>query len=155
DIGGSIRVPSHFCGLFGHKPSLNLVSAAGHLPGGNRDNPGFDTLLAVAGPIARSAADLLAAIKILGGPIGYDAKAWRWQLPGPRATSLKNFRVGYVIDDPIAPPVPEMKPLLEKTISALDRAGAQLKPGWPSGFSIKALLDTYTFLLLAFLFSVT
>ena len=155
DIGGSIRVPSHFCGLFGHKPTLNLVSTQGQLPGGQRDNPGLDTLLAVAGPMARSAADLQAALKILGGPANYDAKAWKWDLPAPRATSLKNFRVGYVIDDPIAPPTPEMKSLLEKTIAALDRAGAQLKPGWPAGFQLQALLDNYKFHLFAFLFSVT
>ena len=155
DIGGSIRVPSHFCGLYGHKPTLNLVSTQGQVPAGVRDNPGFDTLLAVAGPMARSAADLNAALKILGGPANYDAKAWKWELPNPRATSLKNFRVGYVIDDSIAPPTPEMKTLLEKTISALDRAGAQLKPGWPAGFQIQTLLDTYKFLLFAFLFSVT
>ncbi len=154
DIGGSIRVPSHFCGLYGHKPTLNLVSTQGQLPGGQRDNPGFDTLLAVAGPMARSAADLLAALKILGGPANYDAKAWKWDLPAPRATSLKNFRVGYVIDDPIAPPTPEIKSLLEKTISTLDRAGAQLKPGWPAGFQIQNLLETYKFLLFAFFFSV-
>ena len=155
DIGGSIRVPSHFCGLYGHKPTLNLVSTQGQVPAGVRDNPGLDTLLAVAGPMARSAADLNAALKILGGPTNYDAKAWKWELPAPRATSLKNFRVGYVIDDPIAPPTPEMKTLLEKTISALDRAGAQLKPGWPAGFQIQTLLDNYKFLLFAFLFSVT
>lgn len=154
DIGGSIRVPSHFCGLFGHKPTLNLVSASGQLPGGVRDNPGFDTLLAVAGPMARSAADLHAALKILGGPANYDAKAWKWELPAPRATTLKNFRVGYVIDDPVAPPTPDMKTLLEKTIATLDRAGAQLKPGWPPGLNIQALIDCYKFHLFAFLYSV-
>lgn len=154
DIGGSIRVPAHFCGLFGHKPTLNLVSQQGHLPGGQRDNPGLDTLLAVSGPLARSAQDLLAALRILGGPANYDTKAWQWNLPAPRATALKNFRVGYVIDDPIAPPTPEMKPLLEKTIAALDRAGAQLKPGWPAGLQIQSLLENYKFHLFAFLFSV-
>jgi len=155
DIGGSIRVPSHFCGIFGHKSTLNLVSSLGQAPGGVRDNPGFDLLLATPGPFARSAADLSAALKILGGPAGYDAKAWKWELPAPRATSLKNFRVGYVIDDPIAPPTPEMKTLLEKTIVSLDRAGAQLKPGWPAGLNIQALLANYKFLLFAFLFSVS
>jgi amidase len=155
DIGGSIRVPSHFCGLFGHKPTLNLVSMQGHGPAGVRDNPGLDTLLAVAGPMARSAADLFEALKILGGPANYDTKAWEWELPAPRATSLKNFRVGYVIDDALASPTPETKSLLEKTITALDRAGAQLKPGWPADFQFQALLDNYKFLLFAFLFSVS
>ena len=67
DIGGSIRVPAHFCGIFGHKPTIDLVSMAGHLPGGTRSSPGFSTDLAVAGPMARSADDLLLALKFLGG----------------------------------------------------------------------------------------
>ncbi len=155
DIGGSIRVPSHFCGIYGHKPTLDLVSTQGMSPGGNYGTPGFSTLLAVAGPMARSAADLLAAMKVLGGPIGWDAKAWQWEMPPPRATKLKAFRVGYVLDDPIASPTPEVKSALESVIRALERNGATLKPGWPTGFEPAALLDTYRFHLYAFLFSVS
>ena len=153
DIGGSIRVPSHFCGIFGHKPTLDLVSMQGHIPGGNPGLPDFSTLLAVGGPLARSAQDLLAALKILGGPTGWDAKAWKWQMPEPRARSLKDFRVGYVIDDPIAPPTPEVKALLENAIEKLGRAGAKMKPGWPEGFKPAELLANYMFMLEAFLFS--
>ena len=81
DIGGSIRVPSNFCGIYGHKPTLDLVSQRGHQAGDGPSAPGFTTLLAVAGPMARSASDLLAALKILGGPEGWDARAWKWELP--------------------------------------------------------------------------
>ncbi|MGC2695462.1 MAG: amidase [Candidatus Angelobacter sp.] len=153
DIGGSIRVPAHFCGLFGHKPTLDLVSTQGQLPGGQRTAPGFSTLLAVGGPLARSAGDLLAALKVLGGPTAWDAKAWKWQMPGPRARSLKDFRVGYVIDDPIAPPTPEVKALLESTIERLSRAGAKMKPGWPAGMQPAELLANYMFILDAFFYS--
>ena len=153
DIGGSIRVPSNFCGVFGHKPTLDLVSTAGHLPGGAPSLPGFSTLLAVAGPMARSAADLLAALKVLGGPTGWDAKAWKWTLPEPRAQSLKDFRVGYVTDDPIAPTTPEVKAVLENTIERLGRAGAKLKPGWPAGYKPADLLACYRFHLDAFFYS--
>jgi amidase len=153
DIGGSIRVPAHFCGIFGHKPTLDLVSLQGHLPGGNPASPDFSTLLAVAGPLARSAGDLLAALKVLGGPIAWDAKAWKWQMPEPRAHSLKDFRVGYVIDDPIAPPTPEVKAVLENVIDRLGRAGAKMKPGWPEGLKAAELLANYKFMLEAFLYS--
>src|SRR5579859_2144122 len=153
DIGGSIRVPAHFCGVYSHKPTLDLVSLQGHIPGGEPGLPDFSTLLAVAGPMARSAADLLAALKVLGGPAGWDAKAWTWQMPEPRARSLKDFRVGYVIDDPIAPTTPEVKAVLENTIEHLRRAGATLKPGWPQGVELAELLANYKFMLEAFFYS--
>lgn len=154
DIGGSLRGPAHFCGIYAHKPTLDLISIRGHLPGGKIADPGFATLLAVAGPMARRAEDLLAALKVLGGPIGPDAKAWRWKMPPPRARKLKDFRVGYVLDDPTAPVSSEVKPLLEQVIGVLERAGAKLKSGWPSGYSHGTLLNNYMFLLRAFLYSV-
>ena len=154
DIGGSIRVPAHFCGIFGHKPTLDLVSLQGHAPGGQRGNPGFSTLLAVCGPLARSAEDLLAAIRILGGPADYDTKAWKWELPASRHENLRDFRVGYVLDDPYCPVTPETKAALERPIQALEKAGAHLKPGWPAGFKIDDLYQNYMFHLFAFLFSV-
>jgi amidase len=153
DIGGSIRVPAHFCGIFGHKPTLDLVSLEGHLPGGAIGPPGFSTLLAVAGPLARSAGDLLAALKVLGGPIAEDAKAWKWEMPEPRGRSLKDFRVGYVIDDPIAPPTPEVKALLESAVERLSRAGARMTQGWPVAIKPAEQLSCYLFLLDAFFFS--
>jgi len=150
DIGGSIRVPSHFCGIYGHKPTLDLVSQRGHLPGGALAAPGFSTLLAVAGPMARSANDLLAALKVLGGPEGWDAKAWKWELPPARGRTLKDFRVGYVLDDPIASSASDVRVALEKVVESLGRAGAKMKPGWPSGLQSSALLDTYLYMLFAF-----
>jgi amidase len=154
DIGGSLRNPAHCCGIYAHKPTLDLVSLRGHLPGGMITNPGFSTLLSVAGPMARTAEDLLAGLKVLAGPTGADAKAWQWKMPAPRARALKDFRVGYVLDDPIAPVSSEVKPLLEQVINTLGRAGAELKPGWPSGHNPAALLENYLFLLRAFLYSV-
>jgi len=65
DIGGSIRVPAHFCGVYGHKPTYGLVPGRGH------DYPGTDSLdaaLAVVGPMARSAEDLAVTMDIIAGP---------------------------------------------------------------------------------------
>jgi amidase len=154
DIGGSLRVPAHFCGVYAHKPTLDLVDMQGHLPGGRHQDPGFSTLLAVGGPLARSAEDLLAALRVLGGPADYSAKAWKWELPAARQESLREFRVGYVLDDPYCSVTPETKAVLENTIQKLEKAGAKLKPGWPVGFKIEELNRNYRFHLDAFDFSV-
>ena len=153
DIGGSIRVPAHFCGVYGHKPTLDLVDMQGHLPGGQHQDPGFSTLLAVGGPLARSAEDLLAALRLLGGPAGYAAKAWKWELPLARHESLREFRVGYVLDDPYCPVTPETKAVLEDTIQNLEKGGATLKRGWPAGFKLEELNRNYRFHLDAFTYS--
>ena len=58
--------------------------------------------------------------------------------------------MGYVLDDPIASPVPEVAAALEKVVESLGRAGAKMKPGWPAGFQPAALLETYLFMLSAF-----
>lgn len=145
DLGGSLRIPAHFCGVFAHKPTVNLVSTLGLRPGGMWDYPGMESTLAVAGPMARSAADLPVALQVLGGPGGYAAKAWQWKLPAPRAASLKEFRVGYVIDDSIAAPTPEVQALLEGAIAMLDRAGVQLKAGWPHEFQFEKAIENFSF----------
>ena len=155
DIGGSIRMPASFCGIYGHKPTLDIVSQAGHFPGGAHGAPGFSTLLAVAGPMARSAADLEAALRILAGPEPPDSKALHWTLPNARHERLRDFRIGYVLEDPAVPVSDETRAALESAIRACEKAGARLQPGWPTGFSLSEIFDTYLFHLGAFDFSVT
>jgi amidase len=150
DIAGSLRVPAHFSGIYAHKPTLDLVSLAGHEPGGSRSSHGASTLLAVAGPMARSADDLMLALQLLGGPMAWDRKAWSWKLPEPRARELKNFRVGYVFDDPFAPVTAEQRPLFEAVLEVLRKSGARLVPGWPTRYEQAKLMETYDFMLQAF-----
>jgi amidase len=154
DIGGSIRTPSAFCGIYGHKPTLDIVNMNGHLPGGLQDNPGFSTLLAVGGPMARTAEDLEAGLRILAGTEPPDSKAFQWTLPKPRHQQLRGFRIGYLLEDPIVPLSTETKAVLESAVRACERAGATIKQGWPDGSQFQDLLDTYFFLLGAFDFSV-
>ena len=96
DIGGSIRCPSHFCGVYGHKSSYNLVPIRGHIPPapGARSTPA----LGVAGPIARSAADLELAMDILAAPSSDDLTAWSVRTPPSRHERLADFRVALWAD---------------------------------------------------------
>src|SRR6202034_1889323 len=79
DIGGSIRIPASYCGIFGHKPSFGVVSQRGYLDpvGGGQT----DADISVFGPLARSAEDLELLLGVLAGPDTEDAVAWRLALP--------------------------------------------------------------------------
>ena len=79
DIGGSIRFPSSWCGVCGHKTTWGIVSQAGHLP----PAPGTlaSTDLSVVGPIARDVADLEIALGVIAGAAGPAAAGWRLELP--------------------------------------------------------------------------
>ena len=149
DLSGSIRIPAHFCGVYGHKPSLELVSMAGFQPGPWDGSPGYPMDLSVAGPLTRSARDLALALNVLGGANGDEAKAWTWRMPPPRRTRLEDFRIGYVLDDAIAPVASDVGALYEKTLSELSKSGAKMERGWPRGIDPRAQMTTFAYLLSA------
>ena len=147
DLSGSIRIPAHFCGVYGHKPSLDLVSMEGHLPGPWDGSPGYPMDLAVAGPLARSARDLAVALDVLGGPHGDAARGWTWRMPPPRHRRLSDFRIGYVLDDPMAPIAPDVSTVYDDMLAQLRRTGARLEGGWPDGIDPRAQMSTFAYLL--------
>ena len=147
DIGGSIRVPAHFCGVYGHKPTRGVVPMRGHIPPPPGTPPGPPPLLPVAGPLARSAADLRAALEVLGGPDEEDAPAYRWSLPPARGTRLADYRIGFVLDDPACRVSSDVGDVHARAIEALRRGGVKLEEGWPKGVVPAQQYDTYLYLL--------
>jgi len=147
DLAGSIRVPAHFCGVFGHKPSYGVVPGKGHSPPPYGSPRGVLPELVVMGPLARSAADLKLALEIMGGPEDEEAVAYSWTLPQARGTRLADYRLGYVLDHPHAPVASHVKDKLCATIEALRKAGARLEEGWPEGVNSVKQHDVYMTLL--------
>ncbi|MEE4658946.1 MAG: amidase [Halieaceae bacterium] len=122
DIGGSIRTPSHFNGVFGHKPSYGIVSQRGHLPPG--ENVLSESDLSVVGPLGTNPADLEKALDVLVAPNPEDGKAWQLSLPDARTRDIANLRVAVWSDDAFCPVDTEIRDAIETAADSLERAGA-------------------------------
>ena len=149
DIGGSIRNPAHFCGIYGHKPTLSVVPVRGHTPPGVPAVP-QDPDLAVVGPLARSAEDLALAMDVIAGPDVLEAPAWRLELPAPRMASLGELRVALWPDDSAAPVDREISDRVAAVGERLARLGATVSDtARPAGLSSAEYQETYQSLLLS------
>jgi amidase len=144
DIAGSIRTPAAFCGVFGHKPSFDLVPARGHMPGPSGTLYAPD--LGVMGPLARSVEDLALLLDIIAGPTPERAKAYRLQLPAARAHSLRGYRAAVWLEDPSCPLDSGVLSCLRTAVDTLERAGARIEPIRPS-FELQEAYKVYRSLL--------
>jgi amidase len=132
DIGGSIRVPAVFCGVYGHRPSETLLPKSGQFP--LPPLPNSVGVMAVQGPIARSAEDLELALSVLAGPdVGEDV-AWRVELPPARHDQLADFRVAVLPTIPWLAVDDEITRALQDLAARLGRLGASVKEVQPDAF---------------------
>jgi len=137
DLGGSIRLPAFFNGVFGHKPSLGLVPQTGHYPAVT----GATTQLAVLGPLARRAEDLIPVLRVIAGPDGEDPIAREMELGDPERVSLEGLRVVISEGATLAPTSPELAAARERAAGALAAAGARLER--VSMRSVRGALEIY------------
>jgi amidase len=132
DIGGSIRVPAVFCGVYGHRPSETLLPKSGQFP--LPPLPNSVGVMGVQGPIARSAEDLELALSVLAGPeVGEDV-AWRVALPPARHDRLADFRVAVLPAIPWLVVDDDISLALEELAARLGRLGATVKEIQPDAF---------------------
>jgi amidase len=126
DLGGSLRMPAHFCGVYAHKPTLGIVPARGHIP--PRLTPLPDPVdLAVVGPMARCAADLELLFDVMAGPDEIDAGiAYRLDLPAPRHQRLSEYRVLVLDTHPLLPTDSAVRLAIESLAQRLGQAGVRV-----------------------------
>jgi len=148
DIGGSIRMPAHFTGIYGHKPTLGLVPLRGYNAPPASSSPGHGDL-GVAGPMARHALDLDLALDVIAGPDEeWEARAYRLALPRPRHNRLRDFRVFVIDTHPLIPTdtavrlaIGNLAGQLEKSGIKVGRTSASLPDLSASGRLYMKLLD--------------
>ena len=141
DIGGSIRNPAHFCGLFGHKPTWNLIPPRGHaLPELLAPSD-----LSVVGPLARSARDLELALEIMMGPDEIHARGMRIELP-QLTNTIKKLKVAVWENDNVAPVDSKVVNKVHAVASTLEALGAQVD--WEARPEVTAEQLNHTYLCL-------
>ena len=122
DIGGSIRNPAHYCGVYGHKPTWGICSLQGHaLPGSAHPAD-----ISAIGPLARGAADLELALSIMAGPDAIDGAGWKLALPAPRRKTLRGLRVAVVASHPTAETDRSVQDLIAGLARTLAKKGAKV-----------------------------
>lgn len=140
DIAGSIRNPAHFCGVFGHKPTYNLLSAQGHTGPRNMKSTSDIT---VVGPLARSARDLEVAVRAMSGPDPIMARGYRLDLPDLGDRRLGDLKVAVWMDDDRAPVNQEVRERVDMVAKALRDEGAAINYEVRPGFSSEHSDDVY------------
>jgi amidase len=145
DIGGSIRNPAHYCGVYGHKCSYGIIPMNGQLYPGNVAPVDFF----VTGPMARSAADLEAALSIMAGPDSLDGIGWQLRLPPPKLMKLSEHRIALILDNPNSHVDRQVGDQLSALADHLSRSGATVSDSaWPD-LDLTELNDLYVHLLRA------
>jgi Asp-tRNA(Asn)/Glu-tRNA(Gln) amidotransferase A subunit family amidase len=129
DGGGSIRVPAHFSGICGLKPTPGRIPATGHFP----VSAGPFALLGVVGPMARTVADLQVLFEVMAGPHHGDPSSAPVPLRKLTLEELKQTRIGYFEDDGRTPVTAETRLAVRTATDGLRRAGFEVVPFRPDG----------------------
>ncbi len=129
DGGGSIRVPAHFSGICGLKPTPGRIPATGHFPASG----GPFALIGVVGPMARTVADVRALFEAMQGPDDGDTCAAPVPLRWPSDEEVRKLRIAYFEDDGRTPVTPETRVAVRTAAEALRGAGFQVEPFRPEG----------------------
>jgi amidase len=152
DLGGSLRFPAHCCGIFAHKPTYGLIPLRGHAPPGAPDVLfGGDPDLAVVGPMARCAADLMLAFDLLAGPDDAEAVGYKLALPPARHARLSEFKVLVLDEHPALSLANEVRAAIARFEENLRRAGCVTERSSPLLPDLTVVSNVFTRLLMSYI----
>ena len=143
DTGGSIRIPSHFCGIAGIKPTAGRVPRTGHIP--FLESSAAEAFTQV-GPMSRYVEDLALLLSIVAGVDWHDPAVVPMALMQTGVDDLKKLRAAYYIDGGSRPPTPETIQTINSAVSALKDAGVSIHEDRPSDIELSGDLWTRLFL---------
>jgi amidase len=123
DIGGSVRVPAHFCGIFSHKPTFGLVPLQGYGPPPLPAPPRAGDL-AVIGPMARTAADLRLTLDVIAGADDAGTREYFPPLAPPRHDRLADYSILVIDTHPLIPTSADVRAALDGLADRLASTGA-------------------------------
>ncbi|MFB3826593.1 MAG: amidase [Bryobacteraceae bacterium] len=138
DIGGSVRIPAHYCGIYSIKPTEHLVPVTGHIP----ELPGAPRgvrHMATIGPLARSVPDLRLALQIIAGP---DGGFWETPPVALEPVELRQPRIGWADTLGDCPVTAGTKAALAALADKLERAGWLVEAARPD-MSFERAWETY------------
>jgi len=129
DGGGSIRVPAHFTGICGLKPTPGRIPATDHFP----LCAGPFASIGVVGPMARTVEDLKILFEVLQGPDVGDTNAAPVPLRWPNESAIRNLKIGFFEEDGRTPVVPEIRAAVRRAAEQLRVAGFRVEEFRPEG----------------------
>ncbi len=144
DTGGSIRWPSHFCGIAGLKPTNGRVPRTGHFISFDAGLASYETTI---GPIARYVEDLILALPIISGADGQDPDVIPVPLPDPAAIDLRQLRAAYYQEDGVLssfPPTPATKVAVTRAVESLSGKGVKVEERRPEALDRLRDLSGYS-----------
>jgi amidase len=132
DTGGSIRMPSHYCGIAGIKPTSGRVPRTGHAI--SFEVGALDAFTQI-GPMARHVEDLNLVLSIIAGPDGHDPAVVPAPLGDSQDVSVRDLRVAFFTDNGIKSPSPDTVSTVRAAASVLADHGVSVTEDRPQGVS--------------------